>query len=295
MAAEKTLCTRRAYASGWKYFQQWCSMAGRTALPATPETASDFLVWCINQGFRLGTVNVRLHSISHYHHAERLTSPINESVRQLLRLARRDRKEPPRGMAALTYSQLKAIVSKLNGDHPAQLRNRTMLILGFAAGWRRSEVVRLEIQDVRMVEKGMTLWQAYSKTDQIGRGRTVGIEPGKREVTCPVRAMNAWLGRRGDFPGRLFTQVTPGGVITHDPLHPGILYDLVKRGLLAIGQDPTGFGAHSLRAGMITAAAESGASEASIKLRTGHRNSDTLQRYIRPATAFSMNPLAGVL
>lgn len=294
--AKKTLCTIRAYASGWKSFLSWCAMAGRSPLPASVATVSDYVLWCINEECRLATIGVRLNAISHYHKAEHLPTPVGPEVREIVRMARRLKTEAPGGKAALTYDQLAAITKRFDLSNPVEVRNKALLLLGFAAGWRRSEIIALQFQHVQMVERGMTLFQARSKVDQESKGRLVGIDYGKRALTCPVRAMQAWIALRGTWNGPLFTRVH-NRVISRHAMHERgeIVHSIVKRGLTAIGEDPARYGAHSLRAGMITVATEAGASEASIMQRTGHQDTQTLQRYIRPAKVFSMNPLAAVL
>jgi integrase len=170
-------------------------------------------------------------------------------------------------------------------------------VLTFASGWRRSEIASLKLSDVAFVPKGLTLWLGSSKTDQTGQGRLVGIEAGVKPLTCPVRALRAWLKLRGEWEGSLFVAVAGCGAVTREPISPRgeVLHQALKDSLERIGEDPATFGAHSLRAGMITEAAKHGASEAAIKLRTGHKSSLTLQRYIRPASAFDLNPLKAVL
>ena len=113
---------------------------------------------------------------------------------------------------------------------------------------------------------------------------------GSRAQSCPVRALRAWLFVRGREAGALF----PGsGASRH--LVPAMVGQIVKRAVLSIGLDPAGFGAHSLRAGFVTAAAEAGYPETLIMQRTGHRSVQTVARYVRPATAFSVDALARAL
>lgn len=170
-----------------------------------------------------------------------------------------------------------------------------MILLQFAAGWRCSEVVSLDLADVRFVPEGMLLWLAKSKTDQQGRGRAVGVDYGRRMLTCPVEALKRWLEVRGCWAGALFTSFDRGRRVTRRRLNPDGGRRAVKAGLELIGEDAGPFGAHSLRAGMITASAENGASETAIMQRTGHQCYGTLRRYVRPARAFHANQLKGVL
>lgn len=297
LQATKAVNTLSAYASSWKAFCRWCREAGREALPATPETVEDFASWAINEKFRLNTVFTHTSAIAHYHAEAGLPSPVDQSVRKFLSNAKRDLKEAPGGKAAVTPAQLRKLAKRLASDDPIDIRDRAMILVCFAAGWRRSELIGLDRSDVKFVRAGMTLWLRASKTDQTGEGRLVAIQRGKRPLTCPVLALRKWLKIRGDWEGPLFVRFTPDRRLTHRGLRSRgeALHQAVKQGLAQIGEDPRKFGAHSLRAGMITAAAQNGATETSIMMRTGHKSSQTLRRYIRPAQAFHANPLKGVL
>lgn len=212
MQAGKALNTRRAYQSAWKAFCAWCQQAGREPLPATPETVRDFLTWEITQHLRIGTLQIRTSAIRHFHIEAGHPLPCNASVREYLHNAARELKEEPRGRAALTYDHLCRIAKDLSHPmRPTQVRSRAMILLGFASGWRRSELLALNYRDVTFVPKGLTLWQAFSKTDQTAEGRLVGIEAGKKALTCPVRALRAWLKIRGEWEGPLFVPVRCSG------------------------------------------------------------------------------------
>jgi integrase len=293
--------TQINYRSGWKHFELWCAAAGVPALPATPGSVRNFVTWCIAEGYRLETIIVRTSAISYYHHLSGAVSPVDESVRSYITQAKRHTREQPRGVTAVTADMVRRIAYKLsnNSDDPIAVRNLAMILLCFAAGWRRSELVSLQMSDVRYTPQGVTLWLRSSKTDQIGEGRLVGIHPGSNELTCPIAALDKWLALRGCWDGPLFVRFTPGRErkLTHRGLEPSgsKLYYLLKQALRQIGENPKNFGAHSLRSGMITEAAQHGASEHSIMQRTGHRSSEMIRRYIRPATAFAFNPMRGVL
>jgi integrase len=296
MQARKALNTRRAYAHAWKHFIAWCEAVERSWLPADPQTVQDFATWCIMQNYRLSTVAIRMSAIGHYHHDAGLETPYDASVRRYLLNAKRDLKEEPAGKAALTYELLRQMAWRFP-ETPVGIRNKAMILLQFAAGWRRSEVVALRHADVHFVPQGVALWQRSSKVDQTGEGRLVGIERGRRVVTCPVLALERWFDVRGHWDGPLFVRMGPSGAFTRQGLEPRgeTLHNALKRMLARIGEDPERFGSHSLRAGMITEAAKHGASESAIKQRTGHKCSETLQKYIRPANIFEFNPLKGVL
>ena len=295
MQAQKAPNTERAYSHSWSQFERWCSEAGRRALPALPETVSLFVAWCLEQSYRLHTIRLRLTSIAVIHTQAGHESPVTTEVRKLLQAAARQKNEEPGGKAALTPQQLRRICDRLDPSVPRDVRDRAMLLLGFHSGWRRSELASLRIADIKLEDgKGLILRLRRSKTDQMGRGRTVGIHYGKRKETCPVRAYEAWLQVRGEWKGSVFTRLTKSGGVLQAGLSGEAILDVVKRCLSLIGVDPADYGAHSLRAGMMTASAESGADALSIMQRTGHRSLQTVIGYIRPAQAFHHNPLENV-
>lgn len=296
MRASKAPNTLHAYASGWKAFERWCREAGRDPLPAAPGTLREFAAWCINEKLRLKTIGVRLNAISHYHRESHYIEPVDAEVRQFLSNAKRLLKERPGGKSPITIAHLQKISRRLDGS-PHEVRNRAMILLQFAAGWRRSETVALHLRDVKFVPKGLTLWLPYSKTDQNAKGELVGIEYGKRKLTCPVRALKAWLKIRGTWDGPLFVRIARGGHVSRNGLNSRgeVLHLALKRVLEEIGENPHQFGSHSLRSGMITAAAEAGATETSIMMRTCQRDVKTVRRYIRPTQIFKFNPLKRVL
>lgn len=283
--------TLRNYRSSWKGFQSWCRESGRDSIPATANDCIDHICWCLASGLRLETVDHRLKAVNHFHRQSGAPEPVNREVRAFLRKARRTVIEKPQGMHALTPEQLRRISRKLkNRGRYTDVRDRALLLLCFACGWRRSEIVSLDLEDIRWVEEGIVLWLGRSKTDQEARGRTVGIHFGQRALTCPIRALLEWLEIRGNDPGPLFLNS-----IEKRRLHPGAVYRAVKKGLSLIGETSTRFGAHSLRAGMVTAAVENGADLPAIMQRTGQRKLETVMRYVRPARAFRTDPLKGVL
>ena len=297
MKASYASNTIRNYRSSWRSFKRWCGDAGGlNSLPTSPQTCIDHASWCLAEGLRLETVYLRLKAINHYHQEHRFALPYDASVRQFMRNAQRALQEKPQGKAALSPPQLRQISTKLRRrSHPVDVRDRCMIVLCFACGWRCSELVSLNLTDVRWVRAGIVLWLGKSKTDQEGQGRFVGIPHGDRLSTCPLQALDEWLELRGQWQGPLFTQLNGYGRVTQRRLGADGVRRAVKRGLAMIGDDPVPFGAHSLRAGMITASIEAGASETAIMQRTGQVSYDNLRRYVRPARAFRFDPLKGVL
>ena len=171
-----------------------------------------------------------------------------------------------------------------------------MLLIGFAGAFRRSEIAALRLDHLDWRPEGLVVTLHRSKTDQDGEGRRVGIPYGSDPATCPVRVLRSWLAWMGEqarqrpptAPDALFPTVTPSGRLGA-PLSGPAVAQVVKRAAARAGLDPDTVSGHSLRAGFATQAAMSGAPERSIARQTGHRNLQTLRKYIREGTLFREN------
>lgn len=300
MKASHAPNTRSAYGHTWKKFAEWCTAMQRDPLPAAPEAVADFVVWCLYERqprcYRWETVQLTLSAIRAQHESAQLPSPVTPEVRRLMRNAKRDLRERPGGKQALQPARLRRMCARLMTRDPLDIRDRAMLLLQFAAGWRRSEIRSLDKCDVRFTRRGLVVVLGASKTDQSGaEGRIIGIDYGERETTCPVRALRAWLYVRGPWDGPLFCHCDAGR-IGRERLGDYQINERFKLAMRRSGKaDAAFYSSHSLRAGMITTAIEHGASETSIMLRTGQKDYGTLRRYVRSARAFKANPLKGVL
>lgn len=282
------------YAQRWHMFTVWCKEAGQPVLPTTTDALRLYVTWALSKRRnRLNTVKITVNAIIDRHRREGYPSPVTKEIWGFVLTCARHLKEEPGGKKPLTLDHIKAICA-LPWKTPMERRDRAIILLGFACGWRRSELAGLEYRDMTFVEEGVVLRLRHSKTDQRGRGRQVGIHKGDMPETCPVRALRVWIEERGDEPGPLFLQTRRGVVVSQGISGTGI-HKMLKRILRQIGVDPAAYGAHSLRAGFVTKAAELGASELSIMARTGHRSTAMVLRYVRPTQAFAENPLKGIL
>jgi integrase len=294
--------SHNAYKQAWKVFSNWCAEIGAKNLPTDAETITDYAGWALYERarrYRLGTLDLTLSAIRHYHREAGLADPVTKEVREWMRNAALDLRERKRYKKALTPEQLQRVCSYLlRNDEAINVRDRAMILLQFAAGWRCSEVVGLQFNDIEFTDKGFIVTLGASKADQTGKkGREVGIEYGDHADTCPVRALKAWLAKRGKTPGFLFVEFDGGGGMYLDRgLEGDSITERMKIILPAVGIDAAQYGSHSLRAGMVTAAIEHGASETAIMARTGHSSYETMRLYVRRARAFPpANPLKGVL
>ena len=292
--ASKAENTVRAYRSDLRDFEEWCADHRRRSLPAAPHTLTLYLTALAEAGARASTIQRRLSAISQAHQlAGHVPPPTHDwTVRATLRGIRRTLGTAPEQKAPIVTAELRRLLAVTPAQSLAGLRDRALLVLGFAGGLRRSELVALDAEDVAETEDGLRILLRRSKTDPEGEGRELGLPRGQHADTCPVRALRAWRSSAGIDSGPLFRPVT-----RHDHLQAGRLTAqsvalIVKRACRRAGLDPSLFAGHSLRSGLATAAAAGGAPERAIMRQGGWRSEAMVRRYIRTATLFEENAAA---
>jgi len=176
------------------------------------------------------------------------------------------------------------------------LRDRVLLVVGFAGGFRRSELAQLTPQSLSFTPQGVHVTLKRSKTDQLGKGRVVALPPGPRPM-CPVNLLKTWLLvlRKADPAGAakpLFRRVDRYGKIGSG-LRGAAVGTILRRRMSMCGLEGNGFSAHSLRSGLVTAAARAGVPTWLIQRQTGHRSEGTVHRYIRGVSLFVQNAFTG--
>lgn len=288
--------TRVAYASDWRDFAAWCSSVGACAMPATAETLSYYLVE-VAQYLKVSTLQRRLAAISQAHQALGHDTPTKMlAVRKLMAGIRREKGVAQGQKQAITVPQLRAMVKSLDASTALGVRNKALLLLGFAGAFRRSELVALNWDDLEMEEAGMVATIRRSKTDQEGAGRKAGIPYGSTITLCPVRAVLAWRTALGQpAVGPVFVGADCKGVLHGRRLDAQTVALIVKGAAKAAGLDPAAFAGHSLRAGLATEAAKEGVSERDIAKQTGHKSMMVLRKYIRDGSLFRDNAAKKVL
>lgn len=285
--------TLRAYAADWRDFCRWCGANGSIPLPALPETVALYLSALADHA-KSSTLTRRISAISQAHQAAGYESPAQSSlVHQIMKGIRRAKGTAQAGKSPVKVEHLRAIMPALDPEKPLDLRDRALILVGFAGAFRRSELVGLDIEGLEFNDDGLVAQLRRSKTDQEGEGRKVGIPYGSTPATCPVRAVDAWLAVLKAETGPLFRTIDRHGHIFNTRLTPQSVALVVKR--LTAGQGIQGdFAGHSLRAGLATAAAAAGVSERAIMAQTGHKSLATLRRYIRDGSLFLENAAAKV-
>ncbi|MBB4201052.1 integrase [Rhodoblastus sphagnicola] len=180
------------------------------------------------------------------------------------------------------------------GDGLKDARDRALLLIGFAGGFRRSELCAINCTDLERVRQGLIITLRRSKTDQDGEGRKIGV-PFGRTKSCPVHALEYWLDRARISGGPIFRRVDKHGRVFADALSPEAVCLIVRERVAAAGFDPELFSGHSLRSGLATSAAQAGVETRKIKDQTGHASDAMLRRYIRDGELFLDNAAGALL
>ena len=195
---------------------------------------------------------------------------------------------PERRAAPLDLGPLEQVLAELDSSTLAGLRDRALLLLGFAAALRRSELVALDIEHLESTTaRGLLVTIASSKTDQERAGARVAVPYARAgNDRCAVRALRAWLEAAGIHRGPVFRRMRRGDTVGAERLTGQSVALIVKRRSKAAGLGPEQLSGHSLRAGYVTAAAAAGVEERKIANVSRHKDLPVLRRYIRAATAF---------
>jgi site-specific recombinase XerD len=291
--AEKAESTRRAYRSDFDIFTSWAAERGVASLPAAPETVAAFLARQATGGAKPSTIARRVAAIRYAHRLAGYPAPTEaEAVKATVRGIRRARGVSPRKMAPATSDRLIAMAAAGDSSVTAK-RDRALLLLGFAGAFRRSELVALDVSDLREVDAGLLVTIRGSKTDQERVGQTIAIPRGS--IACPVAAVREWLDAAGIAEGAIFRPVTKAGTVRDRRLTPHSVAAIVKARAARVGLKAEDFGGHSLRAGFLTSAAAKGASLFKMMDVSRHKSVDTLRGYVRSVDAFKDHAGAGLL
>lgn len=279
--------THRTYGSAIGLFRAWCDDNRCEALPASAEVVAEYIASLIAAGKRSSSAKIHVCAIAHLHKSNGHGSPTdNYLVRAVLRGSTRlrgsfvDQKLPV--VAAEFKDLLQHIPCTLRG-----CRDRAMLALCFAGALRRSEVVALRFEDITFSEQGMTICIRKSKTDFQGRGAHIGVPNGQSLQVAS--ALRDWLDAANITKGAVFRPVYGNRVLPRT-VEPLLVSRVLKAYLKKAGVDPARYGAHSLRAGFITSAAEAGVSLDRIMDHSRHVEPRHVRGYVRRANLFRDHP-----
>ena len=280
--------TKRAYRADLDHFRAWGG-----SLPATDAQVTNYLADHA-EVLKVSTLTRRLAAISVAHEAKGLQNPVaSPLVRATMRGIRRAHGAAQHQAMPLLREDLFMVVGAM-GDRPKDLRDRALLLIGFAGGLRRSELAAIDLVDFERVREGIILTIRRSKTDQDGVGRKIGV-PFGRTIHCPVRALENWLSAARIEDGPVFRPVDRHGRVSASQLSGEAVSLIIRSRIAAAGFDPAGYSGHSLRAGFATSATRAGISTFKIRQQTGHASDAMLSRYIREGELFLGNAASALL
>jgi integrase len=273
--------TREEYAKQWRAFSEWCAENGLCELPAAPQTLCLYLAARADEGRKVATLAQALAAISETHQVAGHKSPRTDRlVRETWKGVRRRLGVAPDQKQPLCARDLRKMIDDLPTGLLG-LRDRALITVGFAGGFRRSELVALDGADLALVAEGLEVLVRRSKTDQEGEGLTKVIAYGSDPATCPVRSLQDWLELAGIGEGPVFRGVDRHGRVSDRRLTDHSVAVVVKRAARKAGLAAELLSGHSLRAGFVTEAKKNGADDAAIMDQTGHKSLAMVQRYHR--------------
>ena len=270
--------TVRAYASDMRVFGNWCRARGFEPLRVSPSLVSGFLADQVSS-VSVATISRRVAAIAHFCKAAKLESPINDSVRELLKGIRRTQgTAPTHAKTPLTVDLIRTMVSSVDLSTLAGLRDRALILIGFAAALRRSELAALNIEDLEYVRDGLLIHIRHSKTDQESAAQTIAVVPGSVGF-CPIVSLREWIEAALISADAVFVRIHDRGKLSR--LSDHAIAVIVKRRALAAGINPEAVSGHSLRSGFVTSASLAGANLLKVAQVTRHTNLRSVQRYFK--------------
>ena len=273
--------TLRAYKADYKDFAGFCIKHGFKPMPTDPKILSLYLTH-LSQTCKFSTLKRRLASISVIHklsgHYIDIKHPM---ITENLMGIKRKNGSHQKAKKPILINDLKAIIDVIDKEknEKKKFKNRALILVGFAGGFRRSELVEIKIGDIDFVPEGVKIFIKRSKTDQSGEGMTKGIPYFSNSKYCPVVSLKNWLAKMEIKDGKVFDMSDKNVALT------------IKKYTAIAGLDSNKYSGHSLRSGFATSAAELGAEERSIMAMTGHKTTQMVRRYIHEANLFKNNAL----
>lgn len=285
--------TLRAYQADWAHFAAWCGTAGWTPLPASPQAVAAYLASMAHTHGR-ATIRRRLAAIGQMHRVHgHEWLPSHPAIRATLRGMLRQHGAPSRRAAALTTAEIRRLVATCDSRRTG-LRDRALLLLGYAAALRRAELVAVLREHLVFTGDGaLRLLIPRAKGDPEGEGAWIGVPRGERKDTCPVRALQAWLTAADCRYGPVFRKVDCWGRLETQALHPDAVRQILGKRAAAAGLSVGAMerlSPHGLRAGFVTEAYTAGARDEQIMAHTRHRDLKTMRGYVRRAKLVAESP-----
>ena len=295
LKSSKANNTIRAYRSDFKDFGAFCVKNGFKSLPTEPKIVSLYLTHLSIKDAKMSTLRRRLVAIGMIHklkgHYLDTKHPV--IIENIMGISRK-KGNYQRGKKPILINQLKEIVNVIDKEKTEEIkkiRDKTIILIGFAGGFRRTELVSIDYEDLEFVPEGVKIIIRRSKTDQFGEGMIKGLPYFSNQIYCPVLHLKNWLEISNIKSGPIFRKFNKGFSLSDNRLTDQTVALLLKNYLSIAGIENKNYSGHSLRSGFATVSAESGADERSIMAMTGHKTTQMVRRYIKEANLFKNNAL----
>jgi site-specific recombinase XerD len=295
LQSSKAPNTVRAYKSDFKDFGLFCAQNGFRSLPSEPKIVSLYLTYLSTKNAKMSTLKRRLVSIGVIHRLKgHYLDTKHPSIIENIMGIKRRKGSVQKGKKPILINNLKLIINVIDQQKKEEikkLRDRSIILIGFSGGFRRNEIVSLNIDDLDFVSEGLKINIKRSKTDQFGEGSIKALPYFDNTEYCPVISLKNWINISKIKSGPLFRRFSKGLKLSENRLTDQTVALLIKEYLQLAGIDSKNYSGHSLRSGFATSAAESGAEERSIMAMTGHKSTEMVRRYIKEANLFKNNAL----
>jgi len=291
----KAINTIRAYRSDFRDFSIFCVKNNLKSLPTDSKIVALYLTYLSSKGAKISTLRRRLVSIGVIHklkgHYLDTKHPI--IIENLMGIKRKIGSFQ-QGKKPILINHLKSIINVIDNEKTKEIkkiRDKTLILIGFGGGFRRTELVSIDYNDVEMVPEGVKIVIRRSKTDQFGEGMAKGLPYFTNQNYCPVLHLKKWLELSNIKTGPIFRRFSKSFKLSENRLTDQSVALLLKYYLKVAGIENKNYSGHSLRSGFATVSAESGADERSIMAMTGHKTTQMVRRYIKEANLFKNNAL----
>tara|TARA_Y100000768_G_C23865203_1_gene627685 strand:- start:73 stop:987 length:915 start_codon:yes stop_codon:yes gene_type:complete len=277
----KSKNTIKAYNSDFNDFKSFCAIHAQRSMPTNPKTLSLYITH-LAKTCKFSTLKRRIASISVVHklsgHYLDVKHPL---VSENLLGIKRQIGTFQKSKKPILINHLKNIIDVISKETRPniKLKNKALVLIGFAGGFRRSELVSIQYEDVEFVPEGVKIFVRRSKTDQSGEGMTKAIPYFENLSYCPVISLKNWINHSNIADGAIFKMSDKNVSL------------VIKKYAKLAGLDPSKYSGHSLRSGFATSTAEFGAEERSIMAMTGHKSTQMVRRYIQESNLFKQNAL----
>jgi site-specific recombinase XerD len=296
----KSVNTKRAYRSDLKLFVAWCDEHNLDSLPATNDAVALYMVYMDKIGRRPSTIRRALTSINQAHVLAGHPEPVDARVLELKKGIHRIRGRARKKKIAITLERLRRFIITTPNDFIGT-RDRALLLVGWTAALRRSELCAILHEDLEERPEGFALTLPRSKTDQEGVGRKIGLPFVDGEPTlCAVRALRKWLKLAKIESGPVFRIIGRSGynkmfhIAGEKSISDKRVSLIIKSAARRAGYESAEYSGHSLRSGLVTTLAHAGISETGIMGITGHKTSEMLREYIHEGQLFQDHPITSL-